>query len=287
MPKVQELVREFFGREGHRGVNPDEVVALGAAIQGAVLSGDRKDVLLLDVTPLTLGLETRGGVFTRLIERNTTIPTQKSETFTTAEDGQTTVEIHVLQGEREVAQHNRTLGKFLLEGLTAAPRGVPQIEVAFDIDASGILHVSATDRATGRAQKVRIEAGTGLSEADVNRMIRDAEQHAADDKLRREESESRNRADCVAWRAERLLADKKAPLSPEIRRSVEEPLAALRQALSGTDRTGWERAASDLEHRLAALGKEQATQESVSEPGAPATSKPGAVRADYEVLEDA
>src|SRR5687767_3227670 len=203
MPKVQQLVKEYFGKEPHKGVNPDEVVAAGAAIQGGVLAGDVKDVLLLDVTPLSLGIETLGGVFTVLIPRNTTIPTKKSETFSTAEDNQTTVEIHVLQGERELATYNKTIGKFQLTGIPPAPRGMPQVEVTFDIDANGILHVSAKDRATGKEQKIRIEASSGLSEGEIERMVKDAESHATEDKSRREQVETRNRLDSMVYEVEK------------------------------------------------------------------------------------
>src|SRR5213082_2017305 len=195
MPKVQEIVKSFFGKEPHKGVNPDEVVAIGAAIQGGVLAGEVKDVLLLDVTPLSLGIETLGGVTTVLIPRNTTIPTKKSETFSTADDNQTTVEIHVLQGERELARDNRTIGKFQLTGIPPAPRGMPQVEVTFDIDANGILHVGAKDKATGKEQKIRIEASSGLSDAEIDRMVKDAEKNAAEDKKQREAIDARNRLD--------------------------------------------------------------------------------------------
>src|SRR4249920_2705891 len=199
IPKVQAMVKEFFGKEPHKGVNPDEVVAVGAAIQAGVLSGDVKDLLLLDVTPLSLGIETLGGVFTRLIERNTTIPTRKSETFSTASDSQPSVEVHVLQGERSLARDNRTLGKFHLDGLPPAPRGVPQIDVTFDIDANGIVNVQAKDRGTGKEQKITITASSGLSKDEVDRMMKDAESHAAEDKTRREEIETRNRADQAVY----------------------------------------------------------------------------------------
>ena len=195
IPKIQQIVKDYFGKEPNRSVNPDEVVAIGAAIQGAVLTGEQKDVLLLDVTPLSLGIETLGGVTTVLIPRNTTIPTKKSETFSTADDNQTTVEIHVLQGEREMARDNRTIGKFQLTGIPPAPRGMPQVEVTFDIDANGILHVSAKDKATGKEQKIRIEASSGLSDSDIDKMVKDAEKNAAEDKKRREEIDTRNRLD--------------------------------------------------------------------------------------------
>src|SRR6266704_2884276 len=207
MPKVQEIVKAFFGKEPHKGVNPDEVVAIGAAIQGGVLAGEVKDVLLLDVTPLSLGIETLGGVTTVLIQRNTTIPTKQSEVFSTAEDNQTTVEIHVLQGERQMALDNRTIGKFQLTGIPPAPRGVPQIEVTFDIDANGILHVSAKDKATGKEQKIRIEASSGLGDKDIDKMVKDAEAHAAEDKRRREEIERRNRLDTLVYEVEKSSKD--------------------------------------------------------------------------------
>ena len=203
MPKVQQLVREFFGKEPHKGVNPDEVVAVGAAVQGGVLAGDVKDVLLLDVTPLSLGIETLGGVMTTLITRNTTIPTRKSEIFSTATDNQTSVEVHVLQGERPLARDNRTLGRFQLVGLPPAPRGVPQVEVAFDIDANGIVNVTAKDMATGKEQKITISGSSGLSKDEVDRMVKDAQSHAAEDQARRELIDARNQADSLAYQVEK------------------------------------------------------------------------------------
>jgi molecular chaperone DnaK len=290
MPKVQALVREFFGREPHRGVNPDEVVAMGAAIQAGVLSGDVKDVLLLDVTPLSLGLETRGQVFTRLIERNTTIPTRKSELFSTAEDDQSSVEIHVLQGERELAAFNRTLGRFHLEGLPAAPRGVPQIEVTFDIDANGILHVSAQDRGTGRQQRVRIEACSGLSESEVRRLVRDALEHAAEDHKRREEAERKNHADGVAYRIGRQLREQGARLPGHVHARVNAALEATRSALAGSDPQALERATAALETawREAELElREPATHAGHAAGEAAGGGPNGPIAADYEVLEDA
>jgi len=235
MPKVQEVVKQLFGKEPHQGVNPDEVVAVGAAIQGGVLAGDVKDVVLLDVTPLSLGVETQGGVMTVLIPRNTTIPTRKSEIFTTAADNQTSVEVHVLQGERPLAKDNRTLGRFHLTGIAPAPRGVPQIEVAFDIDANGILNVSAKDNATGKQQQITITASSGLSKADVERMVREAEANAAEDARRRQEIELRNQTDSLVYSIERGLAEHGAKLSETERAAIEQALSEARDALKADD----------------------------------------------------
>jgi molecular chaperone DnaK len=235
MPKVIETVKQFFGREPHRGVNPDEVVAIGAAIQAGVLKGEVKDVLLLDVTPLSLGIETLGGVFTRLIDRNTTIPTRKSQVFSTAEDGQTAVTIRVFQGEREMAADNKVLGQFDLLGIAPAPRGMPQIEVTFDIDANGIVNVSAKDKGTGKEQQIRIQASGGLSDADINRMVKDAEAHAAEDKKRRELVEARNRADAVIHDTEKNMKEYGDKLGPAEKAAVEKDIAALREAVAGDD----------------------------------------------------
>jgi molecular chaperone DnaK len=233
MPAVQEVVKRIFGKEPHKGVNPDEVVAIGAAIQGGVLAGEVRDVLLLDVTPLSLGIETMGRVFTKLIERNTTIPSRKSEIFTTAADNQPAVEIHVLQGEREMADYNKSIGKFHLTGLPPAPRGVPQIEVTFDIDADGILNVSAKDLATGKAQSIRIEASSGLSETEIDKMVKDAEAHGADDKLKREEVEARNRADQLVYETEKNLGEMGDKVSADDRAKVEAAIARTKRALEG------------------------------------------------------
>jgi molecular chaperone DnaK len=234
MPAVQQLVQEMSGKEAHRGVNPDEVVAVGAAIQAGVLKGEVKDVLLLDVTPLSLGIETKGSIMHRLIERNSTIPTKRSEIFTTAEDNQPSVEIHVLQGEREMSMYNKTLGKFELVGLPPAPQGIPQIEVTFDIDANGIVHVSAKDQATGREQSMTITGQTSLPHDEINRMIRDAEQHAADDRQRKEEAETRNQADALVHRTEKLLKDEGQKFTGAERDRVESALGSLKEALAGT-----------------------------------------------------
>ncbi len=234
-PAVQRIVKEIFQRDPHKGVNPDEVVAIGAAIQGGILGGDVKDVLLLDVTPLSLGIETLGGVFTKLIERNTTIPTRKTQIFSTAADNQTAVSIHVLQGEREMANQNRTLGRFDLVGIPPAPRGVPQIEVAFDIDANGILHVSAKDLGTGKEQKIRIESSSGLSESEIDKMVKDAEQHAEEDRKQREAAEARNEADTLIYTTEKSLNDYGDKISEDDKSTINAAIGDLKKALEGND----------------------------------------------------
>jgi molecular chaperone DnaK len=269
MPKVQEVVKQLFGKEPHKGVNPDEVVAVGAAVQAAVLTGEVKDLLLLDVTPLSLGIETLGGVMTVLIPRNTTIPTKKSEIFTTAADSQTSVEVHVLQGERPMARDNRTLGKFHLVGIPPAPRGVPQIEVTFDIDANGILNVSARDTATGKHQNITITASSGLTKEEVERMVKDADSHAADDAKRKQEIEVRNQTDSLVYSTERTLGEHGAKLGEADRKAVEEALAEAREALKGDDVDRMKRAQEKLtraSHKLAEIMYREAQAKA---PGAP------------------
>jgi molecular chaperone DnaK len=247
IPKVQTIVKELFNREPHKGVNPDEVVAIGAAVQAGVLAGEVKDLLLLDVTPLSLGIETMGGVMTTLIPRNTTIPTRKSEIFSTASDNQTSVEVHVLQGERSLARDNRTLGKFHLVGLPPAPRGVPQIEVTFDIDANGIANVSAKDLGTGKEQKITITASSGLAKDEVDRMMKEAEAHADEDKKRKEEIEVRNRADQAVYAAERMIKDTGDKLGSADKQAIEEAMDGVKKAVEGTDATAIQHALDQLQ----------------------------------------
>jgi molecular chaperone DnaK len=268
IPRVQDMVRSFFDRDPHKGVNPDEVVAIGAAIQAGVLAGDVKDLLLLDVTPLSLGIETLGGVFTRLIARNTTIPTRKSEIFSTAADGQTSVEVHVLQGERELARDNKTLGRFHLDGIPAAPRGVPQIEVAFDIDANGIVHVSAKDLGTGKEQKIAITSSSGLSKDDVETMVREAESHAAEDKKQREAIDARNRADQLVYQTEKELGENAEKVPAAEQASLREAIDAAKAALAGSDPAAIRTASESLERERMKFG--EAVYRAASGPGAPA-----------------
>jgi molecular chaperone DnaK len=295
IPKVQEIVKEFFGKDPHKGVNPDEVVAIGAAIQGGVLAGEVKDVLLLDVTPLSLGIETLGGVTTVLIPRNTTIPTKKSEVFSTAEDNQTTVEIHVLQGEREMAINNRTIGRFQLTGIPPAPRGMPQIEVTFDIDANGILHVSAKDKATGKEQKIRIEASSGLSDSEIDRMVKDAEQHASEDKERREEVDQRNRLDTLVYEVEKNVKEWGDRLDSANRDRLNAAVESARQALRSGEGTQIKTALEELSQAYSAAGASlyQASQaEQAAEAGptggetAEEPAQEDVVEADYEIVDD-
>jgi len=282
MPKVQQLVKDYFGKEPHKGVNPDEVVAVGAAIQGGVLAGDVKDMVLLDVTPLSLGIETLGGVMTTLITRNTTIPMRKSETFSTAVDNQPNVEVHVLQGERPLARDNRTLGRFQLVGLPPAPRGVPQIEVTFDIDANGIVNVSAKDNATGKEQKITISGSSGLNKDEVERMVRDAESHAAEDKSRRELIDARNQADALTYSVERTLNEQRGKLSAEDARRVENAISDVREALKGEDLGAIKRMTDALQQASHAMA-EQMYKQNATAPGSPANDAPHAT--DGEVVD--
>ena len=261
MPMVQDLVRELTGKEPHKGVNPDEVVAVGAAIQGGVLAGEVKDVLLLDVTPLSLGVETLGGVMTTLIERNTTIPIKKAEIFSTAEDNQTAVDIHVLQGERPMAPDNMTLGRFRLEGIPSAPRGLPQVEVTFDIDANGIINVKAQDKATGKEQKVTITASTNLDKNDVERMVQESKSHAADDRKRRELADARNEGDSLAYQAEKALRDLGEKVPAKDREQIEEKVAALREVIQGEDLSEIKRLTEEVQQASHALSQQMYAQD--------------------------
>jgi len=274
MPLVQQKVQEFFGKEPHKGVNPDEVVAIGAAIQAGVLKGEVKDVLLLDVTPLTLGIETLGGVATPLIPRNTTIPTAKSQIFSTAADNQPSVEIHVLQGERPMAGDNRTLGRFMLDGILPAPRGVPQVEVTFDIDANGILNVRAQDKGTGKEQKITITASSGLSKDDVDRMQKEAEMHAAEDTKHRDEIEAKNMADTMAYQAEKTLRDNKDKIPADLNTEAEAKVAAVKSALQGTDTEAIKRATQELNETMQKIGQAVYQQQPPPPPGGEAPPPP-------------
>jgi len=269
MPMVQQTVRSHFGKEPHKGINPDEVVAVGAAIQAGVLGGEVKDILLLDVTPLTLGVETLGGVMTSIIQRNTTVPVRKSQTFSTAADNQPSVEVHVLQGERPMASDNKTLGRFILDGIPPAPRGFPQIEVTFDIDANGILHVSAQDRATGREQTITITASSGLTEEEVQRMIKEGEAHAEEDRRRREEVETRNQADNLAYQTERYLRELGDKVPANIRSEVESKIAAVRSALQGGNTAQIRSAMEDLSMTSQKIGQAVYGSGPAAGPGGP------------------
>ena len=299
VPCVQELVKNVTGKEPFKGINPDECVAIGAAIQGGVLGGEVKDILLLDVTPLSLGIETVGGVFTKLIDRNTTIPTKKSQIFSTAADGQTSVEVHVLQGEREMAQYNKTLGRFQLAGIAPAPRGVPQIEVSFDIDANGIVHVSAKDLGTGNEQKVTITASTNLSEDEIKKAVREAEQFASEDKARKEEVEQRNHADSLIYSTEKTLKELGDKVSAEDKAKIEAQIADLKKAMEGTDinmiKTGCEKLTEISYEAFGKIYQQQAAQQGAagSDPNAAQqanqsgdSSDDNVVDADYEVVDD-
>jgi molecular chaperone DnaK len=302
IPKIQQIVKDFFGKEPNRSVNPDEVVAIGAAIQGGVLGGEVKDVLLLDVTPLSLGIETLGGVTTVLIPRNTTIPTKKSETFSTAEDNQTTVEIHVLQGERQMASDNRTIGKFQLTGIPPAPRGMPQVEVAFDIDANGILHVGAKDKATGKEQKIRIEASSGLSDADIDKMVKAAELHASEDKQRRETIEQRNQLDSLVYRVEKDSKEWVDRLPADAKGRLDSAIEGGKQALRTGDPDAIRKALDELNNAYSAAGaslyqagqaQDQGAGAGAGQPGQgsappepPAGGQEDVVEADYEIVDE-
>jgi molecular chaperone DnaK len=296
IPKIQQIVKDYFGKEPNKSVNPDEVVAIGAAIQGGVLGGEVKDVLLLDVTPLSLGIETLGGVTTVLIPRNTTIPTKKSETFSTAEDNQTTVEIHVLQGERQMAIDNRTIGKFQLTGIPPAPRGMPQVEVTFDIDANGILHVSAKDKTTGKEQKIRIEASSGLSDTDIDKMVKSAESHANEDKKRREEIEARNQLDGLVYKVEKDSKEWVDRLSAEAKNKLDTAIEGGKGALRTGDPDLIRKALDELNSAYSAAGASlyqaaQSAGQAGAEGSAPGTEAPPAgkedvVEADYEIVDE-
>ena len=303
IPKIQQIVKEFFGKEPHKGVNVDEVVAVGAAIQGGVLAGDVKDVLLLDVTPLSLGIETLGGVMTTLIPRNTTIPTKKSEVFSTAEDNQTTVEIHVLQGERKMAQDNRTIGKFQLTGIPPGARGMPQVEVTFDIDANGILHVSAKERTTGKEQKVRIEASSGLSDHEIDKMVKDAESHASEDEARRQKVDARNQLDSLVYQVEKDSAEWGDKVSEGTRTRLTEAVDKAKEALKGDDAAVINSARDALMQAFSAAGQEMYQSQAQASGGAPGAGPDAAgaeggaaggqagtpedvVEADYEIVDE-
>lgn len=285
MPKIQEVVKQFFGKEPHKGVNPDEVVAIGAAIQAGVLQGDVKDVLLLDVTPLSLGIETLGGVFTRIIERNTTIPTKKSQVFSTAEDNQSAVTIRVFQGEREMAADNKILGQFDLMGIPPSPRGMPQIEVTFDIDANGIVNVSAKDKATGKEQQIRIQASGGLSEADIQKMVKDAEANAAEDKKRREAVDAKNHADALVHSTEKALSEHGSKIEETERRAIEDAVSDLKEALKGDDAEAIKAKTTTLAQVSMKLGEAMYKQQAESD-AAKDAAKDDVVDAEFTEVDD-
>jgi len=285
MPKIQEVVKQFFGKEPHKGVNPDEVVAIGAAIQAGVLQGDVKDVLLLDVTPLSLGIETLGGVFTRIIDRNTTIPTKKSQVFSTAEDNQNAVTIRVFQGEREMAADNKVLGQFDLMGIPPSPRGMPQIEVTFDIDANGIVNVSAKDKATGKEQQIRIQASGGLSEADIQKMVKDAEANAAEDKKRREAVDAKNHADALVHSTEKALAEHGSKIAESERRAIEDAVSDLKEALKGDDAEAIKAKTNTLAQASMKLGEAMYKQQAESD-AAKDAAKDDVVDAEFTEVDD-
>jgi molecular chaperone DnaK len=285
MPKVQEVVKQLFGKEPHKGVNPDEVVAIGAAIQAGVLQGDVKDVLLLDVTPLSLGIETLGGVFTRIIDRNTTIPTKKSQVFSTAEDNQNAVTIRVFQGEREMAADNKVLGQFDLMGIPPSPRGMPQIEVTFDIDANGIVNVSAKDKATGKEQQIRIQASGGLSEADIQKMVKDAEANAAEDKKRREAVDAKNHADALVHSTEKALAEHGSKVAESERRAIEDAVSDLKEALKGDDAEAIKAKTNTLAQASMKLGEAMYKQQAESD-AAKDAAKDDVVDAEFTEVDD-
>ena len=296
IPAVQEAVKKLTGKEPFRGINPDECVAIGAAVQAGVLGGDVEGILLLDVTPLSLGIETLGGVFTKLIERNTTIPTKKSQIFTTAADNQTSVEVHVLQGEREMAAHNKTLGRFRLDGIAPARRGVPQIEVTFDIDANGIVNVSAKDLGTGKEQHITITSSSNLSKEDIEKAVREAEQYAAEDKKRKEEVDVRNQADQMVYQSEKTLADMGDKISADDKKTIEDAIAKVRSALSGTDIEQIKKATEELTKAFYAVSEKLYSQAGAQGQGAGfdpnAAAGGGGAQggqyydADYEVVDD-
>jgi molecular chaperone DnaK len=301
IPKVQEVVKQLFDREPHKGVNPDEVVAIGAAIQGGVLAGDVKDVLLLDVTPLSLGIETLGGVMTKMIDANTTIPTKKTETYSTAADNQSQVEIHILQGERPMAQDNRTLGRFILDGIPPAPRGIPQIEVTFDIDANGILHVAAKDKASGKEQSIKITHSSGLTDAEIEKMKRDAKEHESDDKKKKEEVHTKNEADQLVFQSEKNLKEFEGKISSEAKMKLENAINRLKEAQKGTNideiksaieavNAAWSEASTQMySQATGSQGQQQGPtgQEETPKDGANAEADGKKVEnADYEVLDD-